>query len=130
MSQNLPVIESSALQTLLSPTLVIFRDRLLANLDKMLVMAGHPARLRPHCKTHKMEQIVRLWVERGVTKHKAATIAECEMLAAAGGIAGEVATEAKTRIMATTTNTSSRVKAVRRLTERELRCRIMKLLQG
>ena len=31
-----------------------------------------------------MEQIVRLWVEQGVTKHKAATIAECEMLAAAG----------------------------------------------
>lgn len=64
--------------------MVIFRDRLLANLDSMLVMAGHPSRLRPHCKTHKMEQIVRLWVEQGVTKHKAATIAECEMLAAAG----------------------------------------------
>ena len=84
MSKSLPVIETSALETLLSPSLVIFRDRLLANLDKMLVIAGHPARLRPHCKTHKMEQIVRLWVERGVTKHKAATIAECEMLAAAG----------------------------------------------
>ena len=64
--------------------MVIFRDRLLANLDSMLVMAGHPSRLRPHCKTHKMEQIIRLWVEQGVTKHKAATIAECEMLAAAG----------------------------------------------
>lgn len=84
MPQALPVIESSALETLLSPSLVIFRERLLANLDSMLVMAGHPSRLRPHCKTHKMEQIIRLWVERGVTKHKAATIAECEMLAAAG----------------------------------------------
>ena len=84
MTQTLPAIESSALETLLSPLLVIFRDRLLANLDSTLVMAGHPSRLRPHCKTHKMEQIVRLWVDRGVTKHKAATIAECEMLAAAG----------------------------------------------
>jgi len=84
MSKSLPVIEMSALETLLSPSLVIFRDRLLANLDCMLVMAGHPSRLRPHCKTHKMEQIIRLWVEQGVTKHKAATIAECEMLAAAG----------------------------------------------
>lgn len=84
MSQPLPVIESAALESLLSPSLVIFRDRLLANLDSMLVMAGHPNRLRPHCKTHKMEQIIRLWVEQGVTKHKAATIAECEMLAAAG----------------------------------------------
>jgi len=84
MTQSLPAIESSALESLLSPSLVIFRDRLLANLDSMLVMAGHPNRLRPHCKTHKMEQIIRLWVEQGVTKHKAATIAECEMLAAAG----------------------------------------------
>jgi D-serine deaminase-like pyridoxal phosphate-dependent protein len=31
-----------------------------------------------------MDQVVRLWLKRGVTKHKAATIAECEMLAAAG----------------------------------------------
>ena len=84
MSKSLPVVETSALETLLSPSMVIFRDRLLANLDSMLVLAGHPSRLRPHCKTHKMEQIIRLWVEQGVTKHKAATIAECEMLAAAG----------------------------------------------
>ena len=84
MSKTLPVIESSALETLNSPMMVIFRDRLQANLDSMLVMAGHPSRLRPHCKTHKMDQIIRMWVEQGVTKHKAATIAECEMLAAAG----------------------------------------------
>ena len=84
MPQTLPAIEPSTLETLLSPSLVIFRERLQANLDNMLVMAGHPNRLRPHCKTHKMERITRLWVEQGVTKHKAATIAECEMLAAAG----------------------------------------------
>lgn len=78
------MIESSVLDTLNSPMMVIFRDRLQANLDSMLVMAGHPSRLRPHCKTHKMEHIIRMWVEQGVTKHKAATIAECEMLAAAG----------------------------------------------
>lgn len=84
MPQSLPVIEQSALESLLSPSLVIFRERLQANLDSMLVMAGHPNRLRPHCKTHKMERIIRLWVEQGVTRHKAATIAECEMLATAG----------------------------------------------
>jgi D-serine deaminase-like pyridoxal phosphate-dependent protein len=84
MKQSLPAIESLTLDSLASPLMVIFRDRLLANLDSMLVMAGHPGRLRPHCKTHKMDQIIRLWVERGVTKHKAATVAECEMLAAAG----------------------------------------------
>lgn len=84
MSKALPAIESSVLETLNSPMMVIFRERLQANLDSMLVMAGHPSRLRPHCKTHKMEHIVRMWVEQGVTKHKAATIAECEMLASAG----------------------------------------------
>lgn len=84
MSKALPAIESSVLETLNSPMMVIFRDRLQANLDSMLVMAGHPSRLRPHCKTHKMEHIIRMWVEQGVTKHKAATIAECEMLATAG----------------------------------------------
>ena len=84
MSKALPAIEASVLETLNSPMMVIFRDRLQANLDSMLVMAGHPSRLRPHCKTHKMDHIIRMWVEQGVTKHKAATIAECEMLAAAG----------------------------------------------
>ncbi len=84
MTLSLPAIETSTLESLLSPSMVIFRERLQANLDNMLVMAGHPNRLRPHCKTHKMEHIVQLWVEQGVTKHKAATIAECEMLAAGG----------------------------------------------
>ena len=84
MSFTLPAIASSELSTIPSPSLVIFRERLLANLDGMLVMAKTPSRLRPHCKTHKMEQVIKLWLERGVTKHKAATIAECEMLADAG----------------------------------------------
>ena len=84
MSFTLPAIASSELSTIPSPSLVIFRERLLANLDGMLVMAKSPSRLRPHCKTHKMEQVIKLWLERGVTKHKAATIAECEMLADAG----------------------------------------------
>jgi len=84
MSFTLPVIAPSALASLTSPSLVIFRERLIANLDGMLAMAKSPDRLRPHCKTHKMEQVIKLWLERGVTKHKAATIAECEMLASAG----------------------------------------------
>jgi D-serine deaminase-like pyridoxal phosphate-dependent protein len=81
---TVPSIDPSELAGLPSPSLVIFHERLIANLDEMLVMAQHPKRLRPHCKTHKMDQVVRLWLERGVTKHKAATIAECEMLGAAG----------------------------------------------
>ncbi|MBL8810523.1 MAG: D-TA family PLP-dependent enzyme [Planctomycetaceae bacterium] len=84
MSLTVPTIDVSELQRLNSPSLVIFRQRLIDNLQSMLTVAKSPSRLRPHCKTHKMDQIIRLWIERGVTKHKAATIAECEMLAAAG----------------------------------------------
>ncbi len=69
---------------LLSPSLIIFRSQLLRNLDTIIRIAGSPSRLRPHCKTHKIAEIVQLQIARGITKHKAATIAEAEMLARAG----------------------------------------------
>jgi D-serine deaminase-like pyridoxal phosphate-dependent protein len=69
---------------LLSPSLLIFRDLVQQNLTKMLAIAGKSARLRPHVKTHKMAAIVRMEVEFGISRHKCATIAEAEMLAAAG----------------------------------------------
>ena len=68
----------------LSPGLIIFRELLLQNLDKMIAIAGSPQRLRPHCKTHKMSKVIELQLERGISHHKAATIAEAEMLADAG----------------------------------------------
>jgi D-threonine aldolase len=67
-----------------SPALLVHRDRLEGNLDRMLALVGDPARLRPHIKTHKTPQIVAMQVERGITKCKAATIAEAEMAAEAG----------------------------------------------
>lgn len=69
---------------IISPGLLIFRDLLEANLRKMVEIAGSPERLRPHCKTHKMPQVTRIQLEMGITKHKAATFAEAEMLAEAG----------------------------------------------
>jgi D-serine deaminase-like pyridoxal phosphate-dependent protein len=69
---------------ILSPGLVIFRDLVENNLDEMVRIAGLPARLRPHCKTHKMREIVQMQLDRGITRHKCATIAEAEMLAEAG----------------------------------------------
>lgn len=69
---------------LLSPSLVLFKPLLERNLDQMIRVAGGTGRLRPHCKTHKMEQVTRLELARGITKHKAATIAEIEMLLNAG----------------------------------------------
>lgn len=69
---------------IVSPAMLVFRDQMLANVDQMIQIARDPARLRPHCKTHKMEAVARLQHERGITKHKAATFAEAEMLARAG----------------------------------------------
>jgi len=84
MSYSLPSLTPETLASLPSPAYVIFRDRLIQNLESMIQVAKDPSRLRPHCKTHKMSRVIEMWVERGVTKHKAATIAECEMCAAAG----------------------------------------------
>src|SRR5690554_1469713 len=67
-----------------SPALLVYRDRLLANLDSMIEIVGDPERLRHHVKTHKTPQIVALQVERGITRCKCATIAEAEMAAGAG----------------------------------------------
>ena len=49
-------------------------------------IAGGPARLRPHVKTHKLAPLVRIQREHGITKFKCATIAEAEMTAAAGAL--------------------------------------------
>jgi D-serine deaminase-like pyridoxal phosphate-dependent protein len=70
---------------LLSPSLLIYRDLVRQNLKDMIAMARGADRLRPHVKTHKMAEIVRMAGELGIHKHKCATIAEAEMVAAAGG---------------------------------------------
>jgi D-serine deaminase-like pyridoxal phosphate-dependent protein len=67
-----------------SPALVFFPDRIRRNIAAVVKAAGDPARLRPHVKTHKTTEIVHMQLMAGVTKHKCATIAEAEMLAAAG----------------------------------------------
>ncbi|MCA9175401.1 MAG: D-TA family PLP-dependent enzyme [Planctomycetales bacterium] len=68
----------------ISPSIVIFEELMEANIDEMIRIAGSPERLRPHCKTHKMAEVVRKLIARGITKHKCATFAEAEMLAQAG----------------------------------------------
>ncbi len=67
-----------------SPALLLFRERIEHNLRLMIEIAGGPARLRPHVKTHKLGPLVARQIELGITKFKAATIAETEMCAAAG----------------------------------------------
>ena len=70
---------------LLSPSLLIYPKLVRQNLQDMIALARGPERLRPHVKTHKMAEIVRMAESLGIRKHKCATIAEAEMAAAAGG---------------------------------------------
>ncbi len=69
---------------ILTPALVVFRELVQANLEQMISIAGRAARLRPHCKTHKIPQITRMELAGGIAKHKCATFAEAEMLAQCG----------------------------------------------
>jgi D-serine deaminase-like pyridoxal phosphate-dependent protein len=70
---------------LLSPSLLIFRPLVRHNLEAMVGMARGAERVRAHVKTHKMPALVQLTESYGIHKHKAATIAEAEMIAANGG---------------------------------------------
>jgi D-serine deaminase-like pyridoxal phosphate-dependent protein len=70
---------------LLSPSLLVYPDLVRKNLEGMIALAGGAERLRPHVKTHKMAEIIRMAESLGIHKHKCATIAEAEMVAAAGG---------------------------------------------
>lgn len=67
-----------------TPSLVIYPELLYDNIGRAVKQVGEASRLRPHFKTHKTMQVVQFLKSFGVTKHKCATIAEAETLAAAG----------------------------------------------
>jgi len=67
-----------------SPALVVYPERIKANIAAALGMVSHPGVLRPHAKTSKISEVAKLLQNAGVTKFKCATIAEAEMLALAG----------------------------------------------
>jgi D-serine deaminase-like pyridoxal phosphate-dependent protein len=67
-----------------SPALVVYPDRVRENVQRMIRYAGGTARLRPHVKTHKMPDVIRLQMEAGITMFKCATLAEAEMVAQCG----------------------------------------------
>lgn len=69
-----------------SPALLVYPERITENLRHLkAIVGGDAARLRPHVKTHKLPQVVALKRAAGITRFKCSTIAECEMVAAAGG---------------------------------------------
>ncbi|MBI2806557.1 MAG: D-TA family PLP-dependent enzyme [Planctomycetes bacterium] len=63
-----------------SPSLLFYKTLLARNIANLVKRVGDPARLRPHVKTHKTRQIVKMEQAAGITKQKCATIAEAEML--------------------------------------------------
>jgi D-serine deaminase-like pyridoxal phosphate-dependent protein len=67
-----------------SPALLVYPDRILSNIREMIRIAGTAERLMPHVKTHKMASIVHMQLQEGISKFKCATIAEAEMVASCG----------------------------------------------
>lgn len=65
----------------ITPSMLLFPDRIKQNLDRIIEISGNPDRLWPHVKTHKIPEIIQLQLDRGITRFKCATIAEAEMVA-------------------------------------------------
>ncbi len=68
----------------ISPSLLVYPARIEENIRLMIRMIGDPKRLRPHIKTHKTAEIIRMQMEHGIEKFKCATIAEAELLGECG----------------------------------------------
>jgi D-threonine aldolase len=67
-----------------SPALLVYPERVAQNIRAAVQMIGDVRRLRPHLKTSKMTEVVRMHLDEGITRFKCATIAEAEMAADAG----------------------------------------------
>jgi D-serine deaminase-like pyridoxal phosphate-dependent protein len=68
------------IDTLDTPALVVYTDRVKHNIDLVKTMVDNVSRLRPHAKSHKSIDATRLMLQGGISKFKCATIAEAEML--------------------------------------------------
>ena len=67
-----------------TPSLLVYPERIAHNIREMLRIAGNAKRLRPHIKTYKMAEVIQMQREQGIDKFKCATIAEAELLATNG----------------------------------------------
>ena len=76
--------EVNGIESLPSPAVLVSAERVAGNIEACISLAGSPERLRPHVKTHKSSSIIRLHLDRGITRFKCATVAEAAMVASAG----------------------------------------------
>ena len=67
-----------------SPAMLVYPDRVAANIQRMVSMVDDVHRLRPHIKTHKTAEGIRMMMDAGVHKFKCATITEAELLGRSG----------------------------------------------
>ena len=79
-----PWYSMSNAEEVASPALLVYPDRVEENVRRMIRIAGGVQRLRPHVKTHKLPEVIRLQIALGIEKFKCATIAEAEMAADCG----------------------------------------------
>ncbi|WP_034045178.1 D-TA family PLP-dependent enzyme [Wocania ichthyoenteri] len=79
--QNPDWYKISNTEHLITPTLLVYPERIEKNIQTMIKIAGGTEYLRPHIKTHKIAEIIKLQLKYGITKFKCATIAEAELLA-------------------------------------------------
>ena len=73
-------------EEIVSPSLLVYPDRIEKNIALMISIIGDVTRLRPHIKTHKTAEIIEMQMQHGIQKFKCATIAEAELLAQCGAI--------------------------------------------
>src|SRR5690349_9486235 len=66
--------------TIDSPALLLFPELIEHNIKTAIEMAGSVDRLRPHIKTSKSPEAIKVMQEYGIYKFKCATISEAEML--------------------------------------------------
>ncbi len=67
-------------QDCISPSLLVYPQRIDHNIREMIRVAGGTSHLRPHVKTHKMAEVIAMQQSHGIHKFKCATIAEAELL--------------------------------------------------
>lgn len=68
-----------------SPSIVLYKERMLFNIQKILEMVdGDASKVMPHIKTNKMPKVIEQMISFGIKKFKASTIAEAEIAAKEG----------------------------------------------
>jgi len=71
--------------SLATPSMLLFPDRIEENIRRMIILAGSAERLRPHVKTHKISEVIKLQLKQNIRRFKCATLSEVAMVAEAGG---------------------------------------------